>query len=73
MLRTGQFGKRRLNLLGALIMGFSFFILKIIANAVSFAWRQIKRISSKLLSLTNQSSAVQCGHKTAEELKAEDK
>ena len=34
VLKMGQFGKRRLNFLGALIMGFSFFIFKFIAKTV---------------------------------------
>jgi hypothetical protein len=73
VLKMGQFGKRRLKLLGVLMMGFSFFILKFIGNAVCATWRQAKCILSKLLSLTNRSSAVQHGGKTGEELKAEGK
>jgi hypothetical protein len=54
-------------------MGFSFFILKIIVNAVCAVWRQTKSILSKLLSLTNRSGAIQPDGKTDEELKAESK
>jgi hypothetical protein len=68
--KKGQFGKRRIKLLGVLMMGFSFFVLKIIVNAVCSVWRQTKSISSKLLSLTNRSGAIQHGGKTGEELKA---
>jgi hypothetical protein len=73
VLKRGQFGKRRIKLLGVLMMGFSFFILKIILNAVCAVWRQTKSISSKLLSLTNRSGAIQSDGKTDEELKAESK
>jgi hypothetical protein len=73
VLKRGQFGKRRIKLLGVLLMGFSFFVLKIIANAVFAVWRQTKSISSKLLSLTNRSGAIQPDGKTDEELKAESK
>jgi hypothetical protein len=71
--KKGQFGKRRIKLLGVLMMGFSFFVLKIIVNAVCSVWRQTKSISSKLLSLTNRSGAIQHGGKTGAELKAEGK
>jgi len=73
VLKIGQFGKRRLKLFGVLTMGFSFFILKYIGNAVCASLKQIKCISAKFLSLTNRSSAIQRGGKTRDELKAEGK
>jgi len=73
VLKMGQFGKRRLKLFGVLMTGFSFFILKFIGNAACATWRQTQCVSSKLLSLTNRSSAVQHGGKTSEKLKAEGK
>ena len=69
----GQFGKRRLKLFGVLMIGFSFFILKFIGSAVCATWRQSKCLSSKLLLLTNRSSAVQNGGMTGEEFKADRK
>jgi hypothetical protein len=73
VLKRGQFGKRRIKLLGVLMMGFPFFVLKIIVNAVCSVWRQTKSISSKLLSLTNRSGAIKHDGKTGAELKAEGK
>jgi hypothetical protein len=73
VLKRGQFGKRRIKLLGVLMMGFSFFVLKIIVNAVCSVWSRTKSISSKLLSLTNRSGAIQHDGKTGAGLKAEGK
>jgi len=73
VLKMGQFGKRRLNFLGALIMGFSFFIFKFIAKTVHLICRQTKRISSKLLSLTTQYNTVQDENQIAEKIKPEGK
>ena len=70
MLKMGQFGKRRIKLFGVLIMGFSFFILKCIVNAICATLRLTKCVYAKFFSLTNRSSAVQNGGKTGEELKA---
>jgi|TARA_Y100001968_G_C19436310_1_gene759893 hypothetical protein len=73
VLKMGQFGKRRLNFLGALIMGFSFFIFKFIAKTVHLICRQTKRISSKILSLTTQYNTVQDENQIAEKIKPEGK